>query len=225
MFITLLTQAPMIALVWIVVILLSLTIHEFSHALVGSLKGDKTAELEGRLTLNPISHIDPFGLIPLLLLGFGWAKPVPFNPYNLKDPQRDAVHIALAGPFSNLLFASLAAIVYRVVMMTGGSIQESLLPPFLLLLVIINLFLAFFNVLPIPPLDGSKLVDALLTKPHHARLRIAIATYGPQVLLLMVIVSIFTSFNVFGFISMPAFLTCDVMIGADCMREMSALFF
>ncbi len=85
MFLTLLFSSPPLALAWIVAILSSLTIHEFSHGLIAKWKGDMTAEREGRLTLNPLAHLDLIGFIPLLLFGFGWAKPVPFNPYNLKD--------------------------------------------------------------------------------------------------------------------------------------------
>ena len=215
MFFQLLASAPASALVWIVVIVLSLTIHEFAHAYVGQIKGDRTAESMGRLTLNPLAHIDLIGFIPLLLFGFGWAKPVPFNPYNLKDPKKDSVHIALAGPLSNLIVAVLSAVALRVVVGTGFG-AGSLLEVFLILLVIINLFLLLFNIIPIHPLDGSKLVDALLTKPEHAKLRVAIATYGPQVLMALVLISIFTSINVFFFISVPAFVACDVMVGESC---------
>ena len=91
MFLNLLFGSPAIAVAWLVAILLTLTIHEFSHALVGKLRGDKTAVYEGRLTLNPMAHLDPTGFILLLLFGFGWAKPVPYNPYNLKDPKWDSV--------------------------------------------------------------------------------------------------------------------------------------
>ena len=120
MFIELLTNAPAIALAWILAIFISLTIHEFSHALVGKLRGDSTAEREGRLTLNPLAHLDPIGMIPLLLFGFGWAKPVPFNPYNLKNPKWDSVAIALAGPASNFVVASASAVVLRTVIAMSG---------------------------------------------------------------------------------------------------------
>lgn len=223
MFLSLLTNSPMIALVWIVVILLSLTVHEFSHALVAHLKGDRTAELSGRLTLNPIAHIDPFGLIPLLLLGFGWAKPVPFNPYNLKDPKRDAVYIALAGPFSNLLLAGLAAITLRLLLTFEVIGFDNLLAVFLILLVVINLFLMFFNVVPVHPLDGSKLVDAILVKPSQQRLRNAIAKYGPQALMIMVVLSLI-GVNVFFFVSLPSFLACDFMVGQSCSTLLLTIF-
>ncbi|MBU0614409.1 site-2 protease family protein [Patescibacteria group bacterium] len=216
MFLILLSNSPAVGIVWISVILISITVHEFSHAWAASYKGDKTAELAGRLTLNPMAHIDPLGLVPLILLGFGWAKPVPFNPYNLKDPKNDAVFIALAGPASNLILALIAAILFRAFVITGFIDPLSLLSAFLILIVVINLFLLFFNILPIHPLDGSKLVDALLTKPQHAKFRVAIATYGPQLLLVLIILSILTSFNVFFFVSTPSYFICDIMTGQSC---------
>lgn len=223
MFLSLLTESPLLALVWVVVILLSLTVHEFAHAYVSHRKGDRTAELAGRLTLNPIAHIDPVGLIPLLLLGFGWAKPVPFNPYNLQEPRKDAVHIALAGPFANLTLAVAAALVLRLLLGFSLISTTNLLAAFLILLVIINLFLMLFNIIPVHPLDGSKLVDALLTKPSQIPLRNAIARYGPQFLMILVVLSIL-GVNVFFFVSLPAFLSCDVLVGQSCSALLSVIF-
>lgn len=223
MFFSLIANSPLVALAWVIVILISLTVHEFAHAYVGYKKGDRTAEAMGRLTLNPIAHIDPWGFIPLLIFGFGWAKPVPFNPYNLKNPKKDAVHIALAGPFANLILAVGAGVLYRVVQFTGFG-TGSLLEVFLILLVIINLFLLFFNIIPVHPLDGSKLVDALLTAPKHQKLRRVIATYGPQVLLMLIILSILSPFNVFFFISIPSYLTCDALVGESCVALINSVF-
>lgn len=223
MFLSLITNQPAIALVWFAAILISLTVHEFSHAYVGSIRGDKTAERAGRLTLNPIAHIDPIGLIPLLLLGFGWAKPVPYNPYNLKDPKWDAVKIALAGPASNLILAIISGIALRIVLAssTGGF---SLLAVFLLLLVILNLFLMFFNIIPIHPLDGSKLFFALFDKPQHKKLRQFVATRGAQVLMILVFISIFTSFNVFFFVSAPSYALCTGIVGESCLPLLFQIF-
>lgn len=223
MFIDLLLNSPMTALVWIVVILLSITVHEFAHAWMAYKKGDRTAEAAGRLTMNPVAHIDPIGIIPLLLLGFGWAKPVPFNPYNLRDPRIDSVHIALAGPASNFILAAVAGIAYRALITTGFVASTSLLPTFLILLVLINLFLLFFNLIPIHPLDGSKLLDAILIKPQHMPLRRAITQYGPRVLFILIILSIMTPLNIFAFISVPAFLTCDALVGDYCSIILSAV--
>ena len=222
MFLSLLVSSPSLAIVWIVAILSSLTIHEFSHALIGSMRGDKTAEREGRLSLNPIVHIDPFGLIPLLLFGFGWAKPVPFNPYNLKNPKWDSVAIALAGPLSNLLLATISGIGFRFAMTALGA--GNLLTIFLFLLILLNLFLAFFNVIPIHPLDGSKLFFALFDDPKYARLRALVAIRGPQILMIAIFIAILTNVDVFFFIAKPAYATCDALVGGSCLGYFASIF-
>jgi Zn-dependent protease len=191
---------------------------------VGKLVGDKTAEREGRLTLNPVAHIDPTGFILLLLFGFGWAKPVPYNPYNLKDPKWDSVKIALAGPLSNLVIAILAGVVFRLLVGGGVIEQLNLLAIFLFLTILLNLFLMFFNVIPVHPLDGSKLFFALFDHPKYAAMREAVATHGPRVLMFAVLISAFTSLNVFFFISTPAFATCDALLGQSCGGYFSSIF-
>ncbi|MBI4437851.1 site-2 protease family protein [Candidatus Uhrbacteria bacterium] len=224
MFLNLFFGAPAVGLAWLVAILLSLTIHEFSHAAVGKLVGDKTAEREGRLTLNPVAHIDPMGFILLLLFGFGWAKPVPYNPYNLKDPKWDSVKIALAGPLSNLAVAVVAGVMFRL-LVGGGAIESlNLLAVFLFLTILLNLFLLFFNVIPVHPLDGSKLFFALFDQPKHAALRAAVAQQGPRVLMIAVLLSAFTSLNVFFFVSGPAFVTCNALLGQSCGGYFSSIF-
>jgi Zn-dependent protease len=216
MFLNLLLGSPAIAIAWLAAIAVSLTVHEFSHGLMAKARGDKTAEYEGRLTLNPLAHVDPTGLILLLLFGFGWAKPVPYNPYNLKDPKWDSVRVALAGPLSNLLMALVAGIAFRI--LVGGGIIEplNLLSVFLFLSILLNLFLLFFNIIPIHPLDGSKLFFALFDKPQHAELRQFVAHRGPQILLIAVLISAFTSLNIFFFISWPSFTLCDSLINTSC---------
>lgn len=225
MFIQLFFNNPLLGAVWLGAILISLTVHEFAHAFIANRLGDKTAEYEGRLTLNPLSHIDPMGLIMLIALGFGWAKPVPYNPYNLSDPRLGAVLIGLAGPASNIILATLAAIGLRALSLSGGGLELSnLLVAGLFLLVIVNLFLAFFNLIPVPPLDGSKVMDALLTKPQHAQLRIALHTWGPKALILFVILAIFGIFDIFNFLAVPAFLSCDALTGESCATILSMIF-
>ncbi len=224
MFLQLFFGSPAIGIVWVVAILSSLTIHEFSHALVGKLVGDKTAEREGRLTLNPLAHIDPTGFMLLLLFGFGWAKPVPYNPYNLKDPKWDSVKIALAGPLSNLIIAILAGVIFRLLVGGGVIAHLNLLAVFLFLTILLNLFLMFFNVIPVHPLDGSKLFFALFDHPKYAALRHAVAVYGPRVLMIAVFISAFTSLNVFFFVSGPAFGTCNVLLGQSCDAYFTSIF-
>ncbi|MBI2474831.1 site-2 protease family protein [Candidatus Uhrbacteria bacterium] len=222
MFLDILFTSPAVALAWAVAILASLTIHEFSHALVSSWLGDKTAEREGRLSLNPIAHLDLFGLIPLLLFGFGWAKPVPFNSYNLKNPKWDSVKIALAGPVANFLLALVAAIAFRITSTQLGPVN--LLSVFLFWLVILNLFLLFFNVIPIHPLDGSKLFFALFDNPKYERLRAFVAIRGPQILMIAVFLAILTNLNIFFFISGPSYSVCNSLIGQNCLWYFASIF-
>lgn len=213
MFLQLLSNSPILALMWLAAILISLTVHEFAHALIGSKLGDPTAEQMGRLTLNPVAHIDLFGFIPLLLFGFGWAKPVPFNSYNLHDPKWDSVKIALGGPLANIILALLSAIAIRVLSTTGILSILGELSFFLSLLVVINLMLLLFNLLPVHPLDGSKLLDALLLHTKYELIRQMIATYGPRILLFLVLISVFADINVFGFITIPAYWICHLISG------------
>lgn len=222
MFFNILFASPSLALVWVAATLFSLTIHEFSHALVGNIRGDKTAEREGRLTLNPLAHIDWFGFIAMLLFGFGWAKPVPFNPYNLKNPKWDSVAVALAGPGSNLILAIIAAIAFRVVVPTLGA--SNLLSVFLFLLILLNLFLLLFNVIPVHPLDGSKLFFALFDHPKYARLRALVAIRGPQILMFAIFLAILTNIDIFFFIAEPAYGICNALIGNSCLGYFASIF-
>lgn len=152
----------------IVILIASIVVHEVAHGVAANKLGDPTAKLDGRLTLNPVKHLDPVGslLVPgfLVITGapflFGWAKPVPYNPYNLKNPRRDEALIALAGPASNILIALCAAILFRV-FMPGLDTVFALI---LFMTVILNLVLAIFNLVPIPPLDGSKLLFAAIPR-------------------------------------------------------------
>jgi Zn-dependent protease len=148
------------------VFLLALTVHEFAHGWVANWLGDPTARLQGRLTLNPIAHLDPIGTLAIVFIGFGWARPVPVDPRYLKRPQRDMMLIAAAGPASNLVLAVLSAFSVRVIPWSGtGPEWIWLVKPVLLMLytsVGANVILAVFNLLPIPPLDGSRVLSGLL---------------------------------------------------------------
>lgn len=221
MLIELLFQTPLFGLAWIVAIILALTVHEFAHALVGTWRGDRTAEQMGRLTLNPLAHLDPVGTLMLLFVGFGWAKPVPFDPRNLENPAWDGVAIALAGPLSNLFLAAIGAVAYRNLAELSFA-EGSLLPVFLLLLIFTNLLLLFFNLIPIPPLDGSKVIDAVLYRSAFERVGVWLHIYGPRILLGLVIISLLTNINIFGFIQVPAILACDEMTGVSCLGSLDA---
>jgi len=148
------------------VFLLALTIHEFAHGWLATRLGDPTARLQGRLTLNPMAHLDPIGTIAIVLIGFGWARPVPVDYRYLKRPRQDMMLIAAAGPISNLLLAAVCAFFYRMIpWAVAGPEWEWLLFPLRIMLrtgVWVNVVLAIFNLLPIPPLDGSRVVSGLL---------------------------------------------------------------
>lgn len=160
---------PLTVVISFGVLLLSLTIHEAAHALTADRLGDPTARSLGRVSLNPIVHIDLLGTIVLPILAIvshlpiiGWAKPVPVSLRNLRHPERDFAIIAAAGPISNLLQAIVAALILRVVAPSDLYVSESLLPSVLFLAIQVNLLLAFFNLIPIPPLDGGNVLMGLL---------------------------------------------------------------
>ncbi|MFZ2024784.1 MAG: site-2 protease family protein [Microgenomates group bacterium] len=152
----------------IIAFVFALTIHEFAHAWVSDRLGDPTARLMGRLTLNPKAHLDPIGTLMILFASFGWAKPVPFDPFNLKNPRRDTMLISLAGPVANLLGASISAILLRLFLLipTSSSLMlegiVTFLVTVLMMFVILNVNLAIFNLIPIHPLDGFKIVEGIL---------------------------------------------------------------
>ncbi|MFZ5640883.1 MAG: site-2 protease family protein [Bacillota bacterium] len=163
-------------------ILIALTFHEYMHGRVAYALGDPTPKNQGRLTLNPIRHLDPLGSLLLLLVGFGWAKPVEVNPFHFKgDRGRGMLWVSLAGPGTNLVLAVLAAVAWRL---TGGS--GTLINFFFQYLFQINVVLAVFNLLPVPPLDGSKILAGLLPM-RHRHIIYNIERYGTVILLLLVI--------------------------------------
>ena len=214
----------MLAMVWLMAVIASLTVHEFCHALVGRLLGDTTAERAGRLTLNPLAHIDPLGFLMMLLVGFGWAKPVPFSPYALKHPVRDAVLIALAGPASNAVFALVAGVTFAALVSTGLVATTSLLAAFLVLLIFTNGALAVFNIIPLPPLDGSKLLDAFFAATRQRQLAEVFARIGPFILLMLVLLSSGAGVPVFSFISYPVTYFCADVLGSTCVDVAAQLF-
>lgn len=193
----LLAQSPVYFLAWVIAILVALSVHEFMHALAGTLLGDSTAKHQGRLTLNPFAHVDIMGFIALIFIGFGWGKPVPFNPYNLKYKKWGPSLVALAGPGSNLLVAVLSIGALKGVNAFTMLPPENLLIQFLHLLLLINIILMLFNLIPIPPLDGSKVLFAVLDAPKYRQTVDFLQTRGPILLI--------------GFILLDSFLNIGIL--------------
>lgn len=173
----------------LIVLIFSVIVHEVAHGLMADKLGDPTARLQGRLTLNPVKHIDPVGsiLVPIITslsgFAFGWAKPVPFNPYNLKDRRQGEFLIALAGPASNIVLALIFGLIIRYgAVYLGPQIFTAFT-----YIVIINLALAVFNLIPLPPMDGSKLLFAYLPA-RYAHIRASLEQYGFVSMLIVVLV-------------------------------------
>lgn len=151
-----LISSPLSFLVSLLAIGAAITIHEFAHALAADRLGDPTPRLQGRLTLNPLAHLDPLGTLMLVLFRFGWGKPVQFDQFNLRNPRRDAMLISIAGPVSNLLTAVLATILLRL--LPSNLLAFLIFQPF----IVISVVLAVFNFVPIHPLDGGKILSGIL---------------------------------------------------------------
>ncbi len=193
---------PWLTVATLVAFLLALSVHEASHALAAFALGDRTAQREQRLTLNPLAHIDWMGFLMLITVGFGWGKPVPFNPYNLKWQRVGPALVAAAGPTSNFLFGTLA--IFLFVFFSTLYPPGNLLLVFLFLLAIMNMLLGLFNLIPLPPLDGSKALLAALASPRHAQARQFLETRGPLILLALVFIDLFFGISVFGWLRTAA---------------------
>lgn len=181
-------------------LIVAITIHEFSHALAADKLGDPTPRSMGRLTLNPLKHLDPIGTIALIFLGFGWGKPVPIDPYNLQHPKRDEAIISLAGPISNLILALIISLIVRFLPLNNISIL------FLSILVQMNVVLAIFNLLPLPPLDGSKIFLALLPQDKSIQWQEAFEKYGFVLIIVLLFLPIGGS-NIISLIISPVIQT------------------
>ncbi len=185
-------------------ILYALTIHEYFHGWTANKFGDPTAKLQGRLTLNPIAHIDILGALCFVFAHFGWGKPVPVNPNNFKNPRRDNMIVSFAGPASNFVSALLFGIIFQLLRNTSfiPSGASAVLYSLLLTGIVINLSLAFFNMIPLFPLDGSHILEGLL--PYRMAVKYKeIERYSPFILLGLIIMGNYAGISVLGRILSP----------------------
>ncbi|MCR4330131.1 MAG: site-2 protease family protein [Candidatus Roizmanbacteria bacterium] len=175
----LLFQSPITFVILALILIFSIGVHEFSHALIADRLGDPTPRAQGRLTINPLAHLDPIGMLLIVMIGFGWGKPVVYDPYNLKNPHRDSAYIALAGPVSSLLTAIVFALLVGVIASNTPIIQ------LFMYAVRLNVMLAIFNLIPVYPLDGFRIVSGLLPAQSREEWN-QLSNYGIIILILLI---------------------------------------
>lgn len=203
---------PKSLLVFAIAILYALTIHEFSHAWVANKLGDPTAKMQGRLTLNPLAHLDPLGVICFIFAHFGWGKPVPVNSSYFKYPRRDDVLVSAAGPISNFVSALVFGLIFQIIYKFVGVTSD--LFAVLKQLIMINLILAFFNFIPLYPLDGSHILKGFLPRqmlPGYENL----CRYSPLILIGVILLGNFARIPILSYVIIPPtiffgnfFMTC-----------------
>jgi len=177
---------PLLFFIWIAALLVAITVHECAHAWTADRLGDPTARLAGRITLNPLAHLDPIGTLMILFFRFGWGKPVPFDPFNLRNPRRDAALISFAGPAANLILAIALASIIRLAYLIAGPgayLAEQILTPFIFLAVALGIF----NLIPIHPLDGGKILIGLLPQRIAYKWDAFLQRFGFFIILILII--------------------------------------
>ena len=192
----LLRTPPEVLLLLVPVLLFALCFHEFAHAWVANKLGDPTAKHSGRLTLNPLAHLDLMGSLMILFVGFGWAKPVPVDVRYLQNPRTDMMKVAFAGPAANLLLAFIGGTIIRAHLVGGSLILM------LVLFTQINIMLAVFNMIPIPPLDGSQIFSGLMVR-KNPDLIMKLQMYGPQILFGLILIGYLTEISLLWWAMRP----------------------
>lgn len=200
----------------VITLIIAISVHEFAHAKVADFFGDTTPRSNGRVTLNPLKHLDPIGSLLMIVGGFGWGRPVPVNPYALSRRSPSALMlVSLAGPMSNFIMAILAAVPLRAGL-TSDIAPQPFLPSsysFLSSFIFINLFLALFNLVPLAPLDGDKIADYFFP-PFLGRVLEVIRPYGPMILILLVFVGPQFGFDFIGRLVYPPVLNLfSILLG------------
>ena len=176
-----------VLIILIPILVFSLCFHEFSHGYMAYRLGDNTAARNGRLTLNPMAHLDPIGSLMILFVGFGWAKPVPVNPINFSNPRIDMMKVAFAGPASNLFLAFIGGSIIRLCNLFN-TVHNPIIIQSLYFIIYINIALAIFNMIPVAPLDGSQIFGNMISK-NNPELALKLQIYGPKVLMVLILIS------------------------------------
>lgn len=196
--------APLEAVFVLIAIVIAVTVHEFAHAYAALRQGDQTAKLLGRVSLNPAAHLDPAGSLLFLVAGVGWGKPTPVNPYNLRDGRLGDFYVSIAGIVMNLIVAFIFAIPFRLIVLTGGDVASINQTWFTFANIVtdINILLAAFNLLPIPPLDGSKAIGILIPRRFERQYQ-EFLRVGPIGLIAIFLLAIAFHVNLLGGILDP----------------------
>ena len=193
---------PLVLVANLLTLVIAFTVHEFSHAWVATLFGDETPRMYGRLTLNPLVHLDLFGSILLIFTGFGWAKPVPINPYQMRH-RSGTMWVSLAGPMSNFLMATLAILPLRFGWIPSSwLVSGTFISTFITEFIFINLGLMLFNLIPIAPLDGEK-IAAYVWPPSWSAVLERFSRFGPYILIGLLLIGNFAGINILGAVIQP----------------------
>ena len=195
--ISILNSNPQLFVLISISLIFALCFHEFAHGYIAFLNGDDTAYQMGRLTLNPLKHLDPIGTLMILFIGFGYAKPVPVNPYNLNNPRKDMIKVAAAGPISNFLLAFIG--VFGLIFLSYTNLLNENTALFFNYFCFINIYLGLFNLLPIYPLDGGQIFGNFISKYNPSIFK-QLNDYGPKILLGLIIFSVISGISVIGYL-------------------------